>query len=286
MKSRPYLWFLLPMLAYIVAMRIAPLLYSLFLSFHDWNLIRQDSPVFTGFDNYHKLITDGRFHNSLFVSFFFMIVATGVEVVLGTCLALLVNRDFRGKGVLRGLLVLPMFLNPVAVGTIWYILFEPTIGPLPYFLEALGFPGSNILGQVNTALWGVFIADLWEWTPFVFVLVLASLQGVPKPLIETAQIDGASGWKIVTRIHLPLVKGTIVVAALLRAMDAFRVLPKIYVMTGGGPANATESASLYVLKTAFRFFELGYATSMTVIMLVLLMLTYALYLSQTRRGSV
>ena len=272
------------MVAYIAAMRIAPLIYSISLSFHEWNLIRQDSPVFTGFDNYHHLLTDERFHNSLFVSFFFMFIATAVEVVLGTALALLINRDFWAKGVLRGVLVLPMFLNPVAVGTIWYILLEPTIGPINYLLQLVGLPVANILGDTNTAIWGIFVADLWEWTPFIVVLVLAALQGVPKSLIESAEIDGASRWKVITKIHLPLVSGTIVVAALLRAMDAFRVLPKIYVMTGGGPATSTESASLYVLKTAFRFFELGYATSMTMVMLVLLMLTYSMYLAHLRRS--
>ncbi|MBD3306458.1 ABC transporter permease subunit, partial [candidate division KSB3 bacterium] len=179
-------------------------------------------------------------------------------------------------------LILPMFLNPVAVGTIWYILYEPSIGPLNYFLSLVGIGQVNWLGSTSIALWSVLIADVWQWSPFIFLLVLSTLQGIPQNLIEAAEIDGASDLAILRRIKLPLIRGTIFVAAFLRAMDAFRIFPKIYVMTGGGPGQATESASIYILKTAFRFFEMGYAASMTIVMLVMLVIVYGVYLKMVR----
>jgi multiple sugar transport system permease protein len=215
-----------------------------------------------------------------------MFVATIIEVVLGTGLAFAFDKNFRGKGIVRGVLILPMFLNPVAVGTIWYILYEPSIGPINYLLEGFGLNAINWLGSPTIALWAILIADVWQWTPFIFLLVLSGLQGVPITLIEAAQIDGASDLLVFRRITLPLVSGTILVASLLRAMDAFRIFPKIYVMTGGGPGQATESGSILILKTAFRFFEMGYAASMTIIMLFLLMVLYSFYLRFIRQRSV
>jgi multiple sugar transport system permease protein len=239
-------------------------------------------PSFVGISNYLDLVGDGRFHHSLLVSFFYMFVATGVEVVFGTFLAVAFDRDLKAKGVLRGILILPMFLNPVAVGTIWYILYEPSIGPLNYLVQLLGFEAVNWLGSTTVALWAILIADVWQWTPFIFLLVLSALQGLPETLMEAARIDGASNFTILRRITLPLISSTILVASLLRAMDAFRIFPKIYIMTGGGPGMATESSSMLILKTAFRFFEMGYAATMTIVMLVLLMIMYTLYLRLIR----
>ena len=128
--KNPTLVFLLPMIVYVLWWRIIPLFHTIYLSLTRWNLVRQKSPSFIGLTNYFELLSDGRFHHALLISFFFMFVATGIEVVLGTGLAVVFDKNFRGKGVVRGVLILPMFLNPVAVGTIWYILYEPSIGPL------------------------------------------------------------------------------------------------------------------------------------------------------------
>jgi multiple sugar transport system permease protein len=179
-----------------------------------------------------------------------------------------------------------MFLTPVAVGSIWYILYQPSIGPVNYLMSFLGLGPVNWLGSTATALWAIVVADTWQWVPFIYLLVLSALQGIPETIIEAAQIDQASDFVIVRRIILPLIKGTILVAALLRAMEAFRVFPKIYVMTGGGPGRATEASSILIYKTAFRFFEIGYASAMTIIMLVLLLTAYGFYLKGVRKVSV
>jgi len=282
---RPTLMFLLPMVVYLLVWRALPLLYTVYLSLSDWNLVRQVNPSFVGLKNYVQLLSDTRFHNSLYISFFFMFVATGIETVIAICLALLTDRSFRGKSFIQGSLLLPMFLTPVAVGTIWYILFEPSIGPLNYLIELAGLKPINWLGSPSTALWSIIIADIWQWTPFIYLLVLSGLQGIPETLIEAAKIDGASDFMIIRKITLPLLTSTILVAAVLRAMEAFRVFPKIYVMTGGGPGRATESASVLIYRTAFRFFEMGYSASMTILMLILLIIAYGFYLRIVRKAA-
>jgi len=276
----PAFLFLLPMLIYILIWRIFPLVYTVFLSTQSWNIMYRREASFYGLRNYLELAVDTRFHHALFVSFFFMFVATAIEIVLGTILAVVMDEVLRGKGILRGIILLPMFLNPVAVGTIWKILYEPSLGPLNYFVQLLGGDKVNWLGSSSTALWAILIADIWQWSPFIFLLVLSALQGIPKSLVEAAKIDGAGDFMIFRKITLPMIMGTIFVAALLRAMDAFRVFPKIYIMTGGGPGQSTESASILVLKTAFRYFEVGYGASMTIVMLILLMIVYGFYFNQ------
>ena len=278
--TSPAFFFLLPMLLYIFIWRIFPLVYTVILSTQSWNLMYRREPVFIGLENYIELVVDTRFHHALFISFFFMFVATGLEVVIGTLLAVVMDGVLRGRGILRGFLLLPMFLNPVAVGTIWKILYEPSLGPLNYFVQLLGGDKVNWLGSSNTALIAILISDIWQWSPFIFLLVLSALQGIPKTLIEAAEIDGAGKFMIFRKITIPMILGTVFVAALLRAMDAFRIFPKIYIMTGGGPGQATESASILVMKTAFRYFEVGYGASMTIVMLILLMIVYGAYLNQ------
>jgi multiple sugar transport system permease protein len=276
----PAFLFLLPMLIYILIWRIFPLMYTVFLSTQSWNIMYRRDATFYGLKNYLELAVDSRFHHALFISFFFMFVATAIEVVIGTVLAVVMDEVLRGKGILRGIILLPMFLNPVAVGTIWKILYEPSLGPLNYFVQMLGGEKVNWLGSSSTALWAILISDIWQWSPFIFLLVLSALQGIPKSLVEAAKIDGAGDFMIFRKITLPMIMGTIFVAALLRAMDAFRVFPKIYIMTGGGPGQSTESASILVLKTAFRYFEVGYGASMTIVMLILLMIVYGFYFNQ------
>ena len=276
----PALFFLLPMLLYILIWRIFPLFYTILLSTQSWNIMYRREPSFVGFQNYFELLKDTRFHHSLFISFFFMFVATIFEVILGTIIAVVMDRIIHGKGIFQGFILLPMFLNPVAVGTIWKILYEPSIGPLNYFLEILNLKKVNWLGTSKTAIWAILVADIWQWSPFIFLLVLSALQGIPKTIVEAARVDGASDIKIFFRITLPLISGTIFLSGLLRAMDAFRIFSKIYVMTGGGPGQATESASILVLRTAFRYFEVGYGASMTIIMLILLLMVYTVYLNQ------
>jgi len=268
---------LLPMVAYLVIWRILPLLYTAWLSLADWNIGRGAPPRFIGVENYLRLLGDPRFHAAVKVSAIFMLVATAAEVMLGVALALLVNRPFRGQTIVQGILLVPMITSPVAVGTIWYILYNGKIGPLTYFVDRLGFGVQDWLGSTLTALPAIILADVWEWTPFVFLLALSGLQGIPETVVEAARIDGASAWKVWWYITLPLLRGVIVAAAILRAMDALKIFDTIFIMTGGGPGRSTESASLLVYRTAFTHFEFGYAAAMIMVVLALTTLLYWFY---------
>ncbi len=277
-RDRMGLWLLLgPMAVYLLIWRLLPLFYTGWLSLTSWNIGRGAPPQFSGFDNYLRLVGDARFHAALKTSATFMIGATSLEVVLGVALALLVNRSFRGQTFVQGILIVPMITSPVAVGTIWYLLYNSKIGPLTYFVERLGFGTQDWLGTTATALPAIILADIWEWTPFVFLLALSGLQGIPEAVIEAARIDGAGGWRLFTSVTFPMLRGVIVAAGILRAMDAFKIFDTIFIMTGGGPGRSTESASLFVYRTAFTQFEFGYAAAMVIVVLGLTASLYWLY---------
>ena len=280
-KLKEILLFLSPTIIYLFFWRLFPLIYTFYLSFTDYNLSHMVPPSFTGLNNYLRLLSDGRFHHSLYISFLFMVVSTVITLLVGVLMALATDLEIRGKSFIQGVVLIPMMITPVVVGTIWRILYEPSVGPINYFLNMFGDFSINWLGSTDTALWGVIITEIWEWAPFIYILALSSLQGIPKPLYEAAEIDGASRLQTIKFITLPIIQKTILVSALLRGLDAFRVFPTIYVMTGGGPGRATESVSIFIYKTAFRFFNMGYASSMVIIVLLLLISVYATYLKTT-----
>ncbi|NLJ04842.1 MAG: sugar ABC transporter permease [Exilispira sp.] len=280
-KLKDILLFLSPMIIYLFFWRLFPLIYTFYLSFTDYNLSRMAPPSFTGLNNYIRLLSDGRFHHSLYISFLFMLVSTIMTLLIGVLMALVTDLETRWKSFVQGVILIPMMITPVVVGTIWRILYEPSVGPINYFINMFVGFSINWLGSTETALWGVIITEIWEWAPFIYILVLSSLQGIPKPLYEAAEIDGASSLQIIKFITLPIIQKTVLVSALLRGLDAFRVFPTIYVMTGGGPGRATESVSIFIYKTAFRFFNMGYSSSMVIVVLLLLISVYATYLKTT-----
>ncbi len=282
-SNKPAVLFLLPLIIYLIVWRVFPLFYTFTISFFDYNIFRQKIPVFAGFANYVELLTeDSRFHNAMKVNVLFTVAATLIEIVYGTFLALLLDNKIRRINVIRTIILIPMFLNPVAVGTIWYILYEPSIGPLTYFSEILGLGSINWLGNTRLAIWAIIATDIWHWSPFIFLLVLARLQSIPKEFYEAAKVDGASYLQILRHVTLPQIKSTIFVAGLLRSMDAFRIFAEIYVMTGGGPGTSTESGGMYVYKVAFKFYEVGKAAAITILMLMLVILIYTLYMRQLK----
>jgi len=275
---------MLPMVLYLVTWRLLPLMYTAWLSFTQWNIGRISSPRFIGFANYVRLLSDSRFLGGLKISATFMIGATCLEVMLGVLLALLLRRRFRGQSIVQGILLIPMITSPAAVGVIWYVLYNANIGPLPALVRHMGLGTPDWLGSTTAALPAIIFADVWEWTPFIFILVLSGLQGIPDEVVEAARIDGASGWRIFWWVTLPLLRGVIIAAAILRAMDAFKIFDLIYIMTGGGPGESTESASFVVYQMAFTHFEFGYAGALVIVMLLLTTSLYWLY-SRTSQES-
>ncbi len=274
----PVLMFLLlPGMAYLVLVRLLPALFTVVLSFTHWNMQEGGWPRPVGFGNYAALAADTGFRGALGRTLLFMVVATAIELVLGLAIALLLNRPMPLRRTVRTIALAPMVLTPAVVGMIWYILFHAQIGPLNWLLALLGLPSPGWLTSPNMAPLAILITDIWHWTPFMMLLCLAGLQGVPGELTEAAQVDGAGPWQTLFRIIIPTIGDTLAVAAILRAMEAFELFAEPYVMTGGGPGDSTDTLSLHIYKAAFTFFNMGYAGAMVVVSVGVLVVLYGAY---------
>ncbi|MDR7417686.1 MAG: sugar ABC transporter permease [Armatimonadota bacterium] len=280
------LWaFVLPGVVYVLAWRIVPALYTAFLSLHTYNLAYDAGPRWYGLANYVRLAGDAGLMSSLRVTLVFAASAVTAELMLGLGAALLFDRNLPGRHLWLGIFLIPMVLPPVAVATVWYVLLNPFVGPVPHLIRALGGPEILWLSGPGTALLSLIVADIWEWTPFMTLLLLASLQAIPRELVEAAMVDGAAGLRIFRHITVPHITGMTAVAVGLRFMDAFIELDKVLIMTGGGPGAATTFVSVRVFKTAFQFFTLGYAAAIVMVLLLVLALLYSAYLRAVRRAS-
>ena len=269
-RLTPYL-FVAPAAAVMLLALFYPIAFMVWGSFRAWDPAQNIAETdFVGWANYIRLWNDPAFHESFRVTLVFALVVVSVEMVLGVSLALLLDRKIRGMSVLRTLFILPMMIAPVVVGLVWRFMFHQNHGTFNRTLVALGFEPVDWLGQ--NPLLSVIIADIWQWTPFIFILSLAALQSLPRSTLEAARIDGATGWQIVWHIKLPLMLPVLFVTFLLRLIDAFKVLEVILVMTGGGPGLATEIVALRIARTAREFRELGEAAAMANYLLVLLMI--------------
>jgi multiple sugar transport system permease protein len=282
-QQRRLFWlFLVPGLTYLVGVRVAPALFTLTLSLTDWKLIRGATPRFVGLANYVRLAHDGPFIEAVGRTLLFAVSATGLELLLGLAIALFVNRELRGRTALRAILLTPMVITPAVVGLIWYILYHKSIGPLNYFLSLLDLPSVGWLTSPHVALASLILTDLWHWTPFMFLLALSALQVVPTELYEAADVDGATRLQAFRSVTLPLIWDTLMVGCILRSMDAFEIFAEPFVMTGGGPGRATETVSLFIYKSAFTFFDMGYAGAMIAVSILLIASVYSIYLRHVR----
>ncbi|MEM7527850.1 MAG: sugar ABC transporter permease [Pseudomonadota bacterium] len=275
-RLTPYL-FMAPAAAIMLIALLYPLLYMMWGSFRDWDPTQTIGEAeFVGLRNYISLWNDPAFRESLSVTLIFAFTVVVVEIVLGVGLALLLDRNIRGMSLLRTLFIMPMMIAPVVVGLMWRYMYHPTVGVFNRTLESLGLPKIDWLGQ--NALMSVIIADIWQWTPFIFILSLAALQSLPRSALEAARIDGATAWQQIRYIKLPMMAPVLIVTALLRLIDAFKVLEVILVLTEGGPGLSTEIVALRISRTATEFRELGVAAAMSNYLLMLLMiLTVAMF---------
>ena len=269
-RLTPYL-FLAPALVIMALALLYPLGYMVYGSFRDWDPSQAlGESTFIGIDNYIVLWNDPNFRESVAVTLKFAVSVVSIEMLIGVGLALLLDRNLRGMSILRTLFILPMMIAPVVVGLIWRYMYHPTIGIFNRSLDSVGIGSVDWLGQ--HALLSVIIADIWQWTPFIFILSLAALQSLPRSALEAARIDGATGWQQIIHIKLPLMMPVLIVTGLLRLIDAFKVLEVILVMTEGGPGLSTEILALRISRTATEFRELGVAAAMSNYLLMMLLL--------------
>lgn len=277
-RLTPYL-FLAPAIAVLAIALLYPIGYMIYASFLDWNPSQRIGEAdFVGLRNYVNLLNDASFLESMWVTIKFAAIVVTLEMVLGVGLALLLDRNIRGMSVLRTVFILPMMIAPIVVGLMWRYMYHPTVGIFNRTLKEFGFAPIPWLSDGNWAFASVVIADVWQWTPFIFILSLAALQSLPQSALEASRIDGATGWQQIVYIKLPLMMPVLIVTLLLRLIDAFKVLEVILVLTNGGPGLSTEILSLRISRTAAEFRELGEAAAMSNYLLILLLvLTFAMF---------
>jgi len=255
--------FLIPALAMLLIFTMFPFFFSLFLSFTKVSLVGGLKITWAGFYNWVQLASDARFWNSLRNTIFITGVVVSLEYGLGLILALFLNREgLKGRGFFRVAFLIPMMLTPIGIGFMWRMLFDPGGGAVNDILIKLGFPFIGWLSNAKIAIYTIIVSDIWHWTPFMFILLLASLQGIPSELMEAAKVDGASGWQIFRFIIFPLLIPVSVALLLLRSIEASKIMDKVYIITGGGPGTSTETTTLYTYITGLKRFELGYGSAM------------------------
>ncbi|HMQ51557.1 MAG TPA: sugar ABC transporter permease [Anaerolineae bacterium] len=256
------------------------MLYAVFTSF--WSFRYGQRNQFIWFDNFARLFTDQNVRGALLVTVTFVLVTVSVQMVLGFGLALLFNQEVKGKNLFRALMTLPLFATPVAMGYLGITLYYESNGPINSLITALGGTGRPWLSNPTWAPVAVMIIDIWQWTPFVFLVSLAALQGLPQDLYEAARVDGGSGFALFRNITLPLMAPTLWLILLLRVVEAFKVFDIPTSLTLGGPGRATEVYSLFTYRTALRFFDHGYAATQGFLLLIIVMVIVSLLYGRIR----
>jgi multiple sugar transport system permease protein len=256
-----------PAVAVLLALSVYPLIFAV-------KVALTNSSGTLGLDNFTRLASDRVFAAAALQTVAFTAVASVIDFTLGLGLALLIDSLGRARSLFRAGIMVPMLLPPVVAAVVWRLIYNPQFGVLNLTLRRLGLNTATLTwtNGERSALLSVIAVDVWEWTPFIFLLLSAGLQAIPAEPLEAALIDGASWWQRLRDVTLPLLKPAIVLALLLRAMDLVRIFDQIFILTQGGPGTATETVSLYIYRTAFRFSNFGYAAAMSFVLLIATML--------------
>jgi multiple sugar transport system permease protein len=278
--ERTKLLFIGPAVLWILAFTLFPLIYVIYTSFYSFRYGQRLG--FVGFDNFARLFSDENLLLDLATTLIFVAGTLAIEMTLGLGLALFLSREIRGRNLLRTAATLPIFATPVAVGYLGITMFYETNGPINNFIRLLGGSGIPWLSDPSWALVSVILVDVWQWTPFVFLIALAGLQGLPQELYDAARVDGASGFQQFRYITLPLMQPILWLIFFLRLVEAFKVFDIPVSLTNGGPGTATEVYSLYTYRTALNFFDDGYAAAQGILLLVIVMLLVSLIFSRVR----
>lgn len=273
---------LLPLLALFVATVGYPLLYSFYISLTDYKITNRFDVRFTGLQQYDTAVHDPNYWAALKVTFTFVVLAVLLELVLGMCIALALQRQKWMRDFTRSFLLSPMFITPIAVGLMFRFLLNQQLGVIPTVLGKLGI-SYDFFGSGN-ALWSIVLIDVWQWTPFMVLLLLAGLEGLPRQPFEAARIDGASPFYTFRRVTLPLLSSVLVVAILIRGLDALKVFEYVYAITRGGPGTQTQTIQYFVYNTGITFFRLGSASAMAYGLLVIVMVLVVLLFRRIERA--
>lgn len=264
-STTTFLWVcMLPLLLFLIVVAVAPTTVAIIDSLENLSLTSHVARgKFIGLANFRKLIgADPKFYTALWHTALFVILVVPIEFVAGLTLALALNREFGGKRLVLTVVMIPTVIAPVVVALVWLLLLVPTFGVLTQFMHTLGlFRDTGVFSDPTTAFGALVLIDIWEWTPFIMLIMLAGLSAMPQAPIEAASLDGATQWQILMHVQLPLLRPLIIIALLLRTIDASKVFDTIYVLTGGGPGDSTEVLSTFAFRTNFMNWNLGYGAA-------------------------
>ena len=280
-KGAKYI-FTLPTLIFVVVCVSYPMLYTLNLCFHDWKMSANIAKEFVGLKNFATFFKDERFWGAFWRTIYFTFVAVSIEGVLGVVFALLLDKVKKGSNVIRTVFLMPMVATPVAVGILWKLILDPTIGLANQILRFVGLPVSSWLGSAETVMQSLMLIDIWQWTPSIMLMVLAGLSGLDTQVVESARVDGANEMQIISQIKLPILLPTIMMSVLLRLIDCLKTFDIIYSTTTGGPGYASENLNILSYKYAFEYFQMGMACTLLLIFFVVVC-GFALLFTMFRR---
>ena len=276
--------FPLPAIVFVAVLMVFPVLYTFALSFSNWNLTSGNPPGFVGLRSYARVLSEPRFLNAIVRTFAFTAAAVAIEGFLGVAAALVLNRAFVGKAAAKLFLLLPLVATPVAVGIVFNLFYDPTIGLLNFVLQSFGLPPGMWVSHAGTVLMSLVIVDVWQWTPMITLIVLAGLAGLSDEPVEAARIDGASEWQVIRHVTLPMVMPVILTALILRLIDALKTFDIIYAMTGGGPGYASETLNILGFKYSFEYFRMG-QSAVILVALFLVVFGCSLLIMRLRNAS-
>ena len=275
--SDHYKWvFVAPALIFMVLMIVVPIVMTLAFSLTDWNLLTGRAPSFNGLANYIEILTSPDFWHSFGITFYYTFLAIAMELVAGVLLAVLISKDFAGKGVVKTIILLPYMMAPVAVGMMWMLFYEPTSGFMNWLFTTIGLPRSGFTSARGSVIPSLAFVEFWQMTPMVVIVCMAGLAALPEDCMEAAVVDGATPIQTFFRVKLPMLLPTIFSIGLLRFVDVFKSFDLIYAMTKGGPANASRTLNIYAYEEAFSYYKFGLSSSiLTVVFIIVLAISFA-----------
>jgi multiple sugar transport system permease protein len=260
-----------PAMAVIVIFALAPLFYAADVSFRFADLSRGRLGGYVGLDNFRTVFADGAFWDAAWITVKFTVAAVGLQMVLGTAIAFLIHGASHGRTLIRSIMILPLATSAAVTGLFWRYLYDTQFGVINWVIGMAGLPEPNWLGDYTIALWSVVIFDVWQWTPFVALIVLAGLQALPKDPFEAAELDGASTWRVLRTLTFPLLKPVLFLILVLRTIDCVRLYDTVAVLTQGGPGTSTETMTFYLYRTGLKLFRMDYASTMGVFFLYVML---------------
>lgn len=279
----PFKWrMMLPLLIVMAIILAYPLFHSIWISFRNIEMIKPSQNDFVALSQFIKVFQEPLFWTAVKNTFVFLIIAVPLELTLGLALALALKKQKFFSDFTRAILLTPIFVTPVAVGLMFRFLLNNQLGLIPIILDRLGMQ-IDFFGP-NTALLSIALIDVWQWTPFMVLMLLAGVESLPKEPYEAAQVEGANSWQILTRVTIPLLKPVITIAVLIRSLDALKVFEYVYVITAGGPGTSTETIQYYIYKIGFGFYRLSEAAASAWIVVIIVMFIVVVLLWRSTRG--